>query len=893
MVGGVGWEFDQGPLTNGKRGLSSTFFNDNNSIIQALDGSLSITVGSLTIIESQSYLIISATNVINKGLLTAGPAGEIVLTGQNALLSRSQIEITPIVGAGSSNTRTNFTADTGIYDEYWTGGSSNRLTVTGSPWDGTTILGPTLNNAGEPCATATIQFPSLTPQLADSFATNVSKYTLTYTNMTVGTTPNTTTVTLYSNIVHQAVFVLTSDPKITALDGFDQSLSPTNYFRPVVVRLSTVSTDAVSLLLQTNTLYLLDFLASSTNRALLTNSLINIAAACTSPTLRPDSLILSRLDPDLPSGPQAGQPAFASSSPGAGPPSSAFFYDPLTFSNNVAFGIAAAYSALVDNLVAEPPASGLGQNITNAPGRINIYAHDLDLTKARVRAEAEIVIQATNLISSTNAAIDCQNLSYNLGSTNGFLNVTNLAALSVNRLHGTISEYSALWTNHIIAVFPNYSFDMTTSNFDTPAFITNSTEIDLNIVSIDASGLSSTIPVTVQDLALHSTNMIVSDSMDVSSTLLFDGQSLTLQGNFNLINVLQNWTYTIAPTLRYFTNNGTLDIPNEAHFGDDGPTNYATFVNQGDIFSASQTINADYLQVGDSIGSGSETFAGDFLATCKTGVVVNAEIISDDNIQFFADSLLLNKGSVLLAFNTLDFTVTDSLSDGGFTANNLFECQNGFNLSVKPAVGDLLGTTIDDIAIGQSEVGHLWAGNDFGTNVVGYMNNVAIGTLALITNGVVSPGNGPLFHFTGTGADNGMYVSNLDLSMLDDYANEIQIDPNITIYFISAKLNPGVNTGIQTPEQFLDGQFGGHLRWMQGVTSLVTKTTLSGNYKSGNKFQINLSGVSSGQTNIIEASTNLVNWIPIYTNTGFGSMIFTDSAAGSFHSRFYRTRTLP
>jgi hypothetical protein len=385
--------------------------------------------------------------------------------------------------------------------------------------------------------------------------------------------------------------------------------------------------------------------------------------------------------------------------------------------------------------------------------------------------------------------------------------------------------------------------------------------------------------------------MVVSDSMTVANSLLFDGPNLTLLGNLSLSGSVQNWNHATAPNLRFFTNSGTLSIPNDAHFGDDGPTNYAAFVNQGDIFSDSQTINADYLEISGPGGTGNETFVSDFAATCKTGVVVNAEIFSENNIQFFAGSLQF-KQATLFASGRLDFTVTNSLSDGGFTANNLFECQKGFNLLIKPATGDLLGTTVRDTLLGEDAVDHLWAGHDFGTNVMGYSNNVAIGTLALSTNSTL-PGFEPLFEFTGTGPDNGMYVSNLDLSMLDDYANEIQIDPNITIYFISAKLNPGINTGIQTPEQFLDGQFGGHLRWMQGVTSLVTKTTLSGNYKSGNKFQINLSGVSSGQTNIIEASTNLVNWIPIYTNTGFGSMTFTDSAAGNFHSRFYRTRILP
>jgi uncharacterized delta-60 repeat protein/uncharacterized repeat protein (TIGR01451 family) len=41
-----------------------------------------------------------------------------------------------------------------------------------------------------------------------------------------------------------------------------------------------------------------------------------------------------------------------------------------------------------------------------------------------------------------------------------------------------------------------------------------------------------------------------------------------------------------------------------------------------------------------------------------------------------------------------------------------------------------------------------------------------------------------------------------------------------------------------------------------------------------------------GQTNVIQGSTNLVNWVPIYTNVG--SFIFTDPNAANYRYRFYR-----
>ena len=47
------------------------------------------------------------------------------------------------------------------------------------------------------------------------------------------------------------------------------------------------------------------------------------------------------------------------------------------------------------------------------------------------------------------------------------------------------------------------------------------------------------------------------------------------------------------------------------------------------------------------------------------------------------------------------------------------------------------------------------------------------------------------------------------------------------------------------------------------------------------------------QTIILEASTNLVNWQPIWTNTLFGasSANFTDAQWANYPRRFYRARS--
>jgi hypothetical protein len=63
----------------------------------------------------------------------------------------------------------------------------------------------------------------------------------------------------------------------------------------------------------------------------------------------------------------------------------------------------------------------------------------------------------------------------------------------------------------------------------------------------------------------------------------------------------------------------------------------------------------------------------------------------------------------------------------------------------------------------------------------------------------------------------------------------------------------------------------------------------SANVQSGN-FHFTVSGVTN-QTIVIEASTNLVSWQPIWTNTLSGTnATFTDSQWTNFPSRYYRAR---
>jgi hypothetical protein len=920
MTGGVGWEFDWGAAVGGPRRWSANFFNDNQAFITAVDHPLPNPISYPTL-TPESYLLVSATNIVNKGTLAAGTAGEIILTGSNVNLTHSQIEIIPVTPIGSFNTAnngTNYSPDTGIYDQYW--GSNNNYTITGSVLTGGDVNDFTLanvGNVGPPCGAPTnIYIPRenellellnptnppvpLHPTVSDSVSTNSGLLDVTATNFTqIGVNiylKSTTTYHLATNQFRQAVFVRVATNTIKGDIRFVPSGNTTNLFETAAVQLSTVITNVITGYPETDYIYVVDTLAGGRRLAMLPNFNINPAADCSGATFRPTNFLVSRKDPG----------AFGAGFPGMGKPLDAFFYDPLSFSNAVSSGVSvAAYSALVDNLEAEVPA---GSSVTNLPGRVRIYANNLNLNQTHVRAEGEILIKTTNLTSSANAIMDCQNLSYDLGTTNSSLNFTNLAPPLVRRLHGPIDMWSGYWTNYINVSIDNYvlvtNVTATTTNV-APNLVplVNVLRINLAVFVVDAAGLTNTIPVTVQDLLLHNTNqIIVSDSVTVANTFLLDAPRVTLRGDVSLSGVLQNWTYANAPTLRYFTNDNFLSIPNNAHFGDDGPANYLAFVNPGTIFAGGQIINSVYLQ----IGGHNQSYWSGFYAVAQTAQLMNANITASSDIQFFANTLGITN-SALSAGGALDFTVTNSLSDGGTGPSNLFTCQNGFNMWIPPTTGGLLNTMITDVVLGQDWVDHVWAGQDFGpmTNTVS-ANNAVIGSLILYADGSQAPGYEPVFAFYGATGNNAMYVNNLDLSELTDFANEIYIDPSLTIYFGNAKINPLIDlTGYSDMNDYLNQN--SPFRYVPGgFTSSVIppkesaytrKFQLTANYNAAaRQFQLG-ENIMPGQTNILQVSTDLVHWVPIFTNAGsysnFGPATIADPVSQSYRSRFYRFRILP
>jgi hypothetical protein len=820
MFGSIGFRFDNAPASAGVRKPSANFRNRLAGRITAVDNDIRIFFLSdgqpvRTALQDSSQLIVNATNIVNEGTLIAGGAGLLRLVGTNVNLARSGVEIEPIAALGSGLIFTNyFIPDVAIYDVLW--GQTNQVSdssriITGRPGNilvsspPSDVQGPFFGGFGLNGITF---FNTLTIRLLNpvgAFHTQTLAMTnIMYTNST-GAAVSTNVPT--TNVV-QAVFVglpatgnVDWDVRFTDSDDFN------NPMKTVSVRLSLTQSNVVTVSQDAVSIYLVDTLASATNRGLVTNFTATAHQ-------RPANYTLERLEPF----------EYAIGVPGEGefgPISTNLLYQP-DFASRIVTNDYAAYVAFIDNIASRPPDIAAG-SITNLPGRIEVLADTLDLTRTRFRANGLLDIRAKHLISSSNTVVDAENLSFNLATTNGFLKFENLTRETASRIRGTNYVWSGLWTNYENLIISNYVQNATDTNKYDPAFITNVVTFYEYAMVYDNSQILSEVPVIVNTLATSSTNVVINDRMTVVQSLLIDAISFTLNGSITLSNTyffnnhgdvviisLNDWVGTNAPHMKFFTNNGTLNIPSEGHFGDDLTTPYSAFVNNGTITSFGQTIKSDYVEL-----NGQNNASANISVTAASAKI-QGSLNAGADVEFFAGDLrFLHAG--ISAGSRLDLTVTNTLSDAGGSSGNSFTVHDGFRLLRKPNSGDLLGTTINSIAPAFAEVDHVWAANDLGPSSAGFQNNAALGRL-ILTPGQFEASFPPLFFFAGTGGGNALYVDQLDLSNLADYQNEIAINPDLVIYYASAKLNftpPLTNGAAQLPEEYLDGQFGGHLRWVR------------------------------------------------------------------------------
>jgi hypothetical protein len=704
-------------------------------------------------------LLVSASNVVNNGLLSAGAGGQLRLEGKKLNLSRGGLEIRPVQGLGFTFVSpTNFLPDVGIYDNYWGG-------VTNDVIDSSTIVGGGVISPPHVVTNAN-GFPFITQLLLNNPFVSV------YTNILSPT-----------NRIVQVAFIGTSDPNIGVTTRFAPSPNFNNVYRSIVVEVSFVDTNVVTGVPQFQPLYFVDRLASDTNYTVLAN------AATFPPTYRPAVYDLTRTAPL----------EFSLGTPGNGAFDPGLIYN-SSMVNPVVTNFYAAYSALVDPApFILPQVEGL--SITNQPGRVEIVADELDMRGTRVRGNSFVTISTKHLIGSTNAIVDAPNLSYSLVSTNGNLHVLNLGKDTVNRFGGTLSAWSGLWTNQTGIIVTNIGPDPNDTNMP-PMLVTNLAtnfvDVGIHVLMLDAALLQSAQSVLTHDLLCRSTNIVIDDNLNVVEKFLLDGQSFTLNGRLALSGTAQYWTSNTAPTLQYFTNNGILNMGNAAFFGSDRSQPYSAIVNNGTMNGPSYHFRTAYF---DNIGQ--ITSMRDLFLETSSGKLDSGSISAGGDLNLTADDIKIRSHGISAGAG-LFLKVKDLLVDAGVNGTSFWSVQNGFHLLTKPTRGDLFGVTLSSFAPSFANPLHSWAAEDRGATPAGYSNNVAIGNLTLdvSTQGLLT--------FSSVGARNGLYVDFLNLStaVASNLTNTLEILPGLVIYFAAASV----------PAEQLDGQLGGRLRWVKEFT---------------------------------------------------------------------------
>jgi hypothetical protein len=296
-------------------------------------------------------------------------------------------------------------------------------------------------------------------------------------------------------------------------------------------------------------------------------------------------------------------------------------------------------------------------------------------------------------------------------------------------------------------------------------------------------------------------------------------------------------TTTVASTFTPAT--GAINLSWGGHSSLYGGTNiisylYSTaFINNSYVSDQGANIYA-----GNFVNNGTYTNGvGSFTLQSFTSTLTNSVLYAGADVSITADSLVTSN-LLLVAPRSLTLTVTNELTDMGYTNNNVWRVGSasvglGFNLPVKPAIGDLLGTTITLAAPTNRTVTSVWAGEDRGLSSEGYTNNVAIGEFILDVSPSAALGHNGVLAFNGAGVSNAIYI---DLLVLTNYATQgnatnnydfawLNIGTNMMVYYAQA-LENGRSVAEAIDGQSQLGANHGRLRWIYSYAGFNSSTNL-------------------------------------------------------------------
>lgn len=782
---GCGFNFDTFSTSSQLEQMAGSFFNPGN-----------IRANSQVDLAQQAFevstvgkCIVWATNIICPGTIDLGLESLIQLTGQNLDLTRGNLVIENGTGLGSVLVPAPTANNAGF------GVDTNR------DWDPGIDL------------TATTALPSLVRIGATVPA--IWTYPPGYPSYPVPTTPYVTVSQVATNdFIYRYVFVDNTVPNVTA----NVYVSSFNVFASLgfgVVEFVGSYVNPVTGLPANNYLYLIDdYALGAANPGLGANGVpLNFSFIPSTTSLLPGTL------PDT--------PAFLALPSGA---------------------ISNAYSfANVQAIPTSVATNSLTKNNTNylavmPGGRTLISANSsLDLTLARVTGQNYLQLRSpVQFNGSVGATISSPYSDINLGVTNGFLTVTNLMEPTLPAWSGSLQAWSTRFlsfTTNSIIVFSN-TFPIATNSF----LVTN----DYRVLIV-ANEATATTPAEVQDLKFHAaTNLVISDVFNVLRSVSIDAQNLTLttnapgsvspDGELDLQSLPVSGQYAFLwqnsfPNLYNLTNGGAIRIPsvNPVNIGSSAAP-YGAFINHG-IFTDQGVII--YAANFESDGTFSNGVLGSFILQSQAATLTNGQLTAGGDVSITAGSLVASN-VVLSAGRSLKLVATNLLTDDGVTNGNFWTvgaatvstADSGLVLPLKPAKGDLLGTTITLFAPAGKIVMNTWAALDLGVSTAGYTNNAAIGHLILDALG---PALGTQFTNTGVGAANAIYVDRLELRDFAGYQYHdsggnlpaLGFNTNLVIYYADAVDPIYGDVSVE-----LNHKNNNHLRWVPSYAGYFSSTNL-------------------------------------------------------------------
>jgi hypothetical protein len=774
-------------------------------------------------VDVGTYLLINATNVVNTGVLGASSSGLIRITGQNVDLNRGAVKTGDAAGTtplspspafqGVDQSGVEYNAENGVTELTWGAGANGAL-------GGTAAGGQNTFNAPQDVSALTTPRPRTQPhQVLVDNAGPTNTVTLSQFSFSGYRAYAQTNTISPTNLLVQVVFVPTNhtDTNFSYDVRFANSLDPQPDFpqaKVVTVQFGLRDVDPITAQTFTNLVYFVDRSATTTNFTIITNAgNTNIG--------RPFPHVVTRRLPTEWTTGTTNNAVFTNS----------LLFSPA-YSNQFVTNAYVASSASVGSAPgsfsvggnATDPTSLALNDPTNQPGRIEITADKLDLGFFRLRSEGLVSIRAKEYVGNAPSQVDAPFITYDLGTTNDNLVVTNLLKDQVVRFAGTIAAWSGFWTNQT---------GMVVTNADTniPP-VTNVIDIITTVLVVDRS-FQTTYPVEMTDLVLRAKNVELADNFNLNRNFSIDGETLTVVKSLQFGGTLSNWVGTNFSRVHSLTNLGTINLPGQLNFGGDRPTGMVSFVNRGRITSRAQVYRSDSIENWGVLDANNGTL--NMLATAiKLDTSTNRAL---GDVRLTATDLKVRNslvragnrttngnGTINYSRGALHLTVTGSLSDGGAGASNRLSTLDGFRLMSKPLAGDLLGTQLETVAAPFGRVDHVWAGEDRGPTAAGYENNTAIGRL------VIEGNLNSLHNFTGASANNALYVDFLDLrNGATNVDAALSIASNLKIYFAAANL----------PVEQLDGKFNGRLRWAKSFAGPNSTTNLT--LANGQKLSVNLS----------------------------------------------------